>query len=305
MKDRFRTFCQICCLILQAKIITGSPSSSQDRTFARWEKICCGGFTKCRRGVIGRKKNVPMTHRPWLEHLVSSFNSFLLWAWVVYSSGSIFNSAVKERSWVYFTPTGSSHHLSIFTILSNDGGGGERVLWLLIQSLQSLPGAKKFEIVVYSGDVDVSGDEILKKAEDRFGIRLAPVRFVPLYTRNFVEKKWWGHHCDSAHLVRYPRFTMIGQSLGSMVVGLEALFRQRPTVFLGIPKLKYAAQSLTSQIRWGILSHFLSSDSWEDVLLDATSTIRPLAPICFLKSSHHIPTSIMTNRSPRVLWKLL
>jgi len=131
---------------------------------------------------------------------------------------TIFLAGVLTRFYFAFKPAPKT--LGLFHPYCNDGGGGERVLWLLVQSLQTHQKAHQFEIIVYSGDVDFSGEEILKKAEDRFGIRLAPVRFVPLYTRTLVEKKW------------YPRFTMIGQSLGSMVVGMEALLRHRPDVFV-------------------------------------------------------------------------
>jgi hypothetical protein len=38
-------------------------------------------------------------------------------------------------------------------MLSNDGGGGERVLWKIIQSFQQLQTEKDISLYVYSGDL--------------------------------------------------------------------------------------------------------------------------------------------------------
>lgn len=68
------------------------------------------------------------------------------------------------------------------------------------------------KIVVYTGDVDASPEEIMKRAEKRFNIRLtAPIQFVYLQRRRWVEADM------------YPYFTLLGQSLGSIVLGVEAL----------------------------------------------------------------------------------
>jgi alpha-1,2-mannosyltransferase len=76
--------------------------------------------------------------------------------------------------------------------------------------------------LVYSGDRDVSPQQILQKVRDRFGINLddSKVEFCFLYTRGMLEAK------------RYPCFTMLGQSLGSIIVALEALSIRTPHVFI-------------------------------------------------------------------------
>ena len=62
--------------------------------------------------------------------------------------------------------------------------------------------------VVYTGDADVSDQQILEGAFRRFNIRLTrPVKFVFLRKRYLVE--------DSL----YPHFTLLGQSLGSIFLG--------------------------------------------------------------------------------------
>ena len=68
------------------------------------------------------------------------------------------------------------------------------------------------KIVIYTGDLDVSPEEILKRAEQRFNIKLiAPVQFIYLRRRRWVEADM------------FPYFTLLGQSLGSIVLGAEAL----------------------------------------------------------------------------------
>mmetsp|Transcript_18192 Transcript_18192/g.47420 ORF Transcript_18192/g.47420 Transcript_18192/m.47420 type:complete len:476 (+) Transcript_18192:84-1511(+) len=102
----------------------------------------------------------------------------------------------------------------------NAGGGGERVLWCAVQALceQSVD----IHCVVYTGDIDASKAQILDTAQSRFGLGIDPARvtFVFLRRRGLVEA------------ARYPHFTMLGQSLGSMVLGWEALSQVVPEVFI-------------------------------------------------------------------------
>lgn len=46
---------------------------------------------------------------------------------------------------------------------SNDGGGGERVLWRMVDNLQKMDKDNKLEIAIYSGDLNVTPHEILAK----------------------------------------------------------------------------------------------------------------------------------------------
>ena len=93
--------------------------------------------------------------------------------------------------------------------------------------------------VVYSGDSDVTGEEILQRVWQRFHIRLTkPVEFVFLTRRNWVEAS------------RYPYFTMLGQSFGSVVLGWEALMKYVPDIYIDsmgyaftIPLFKYLGES--------------------------------------------------------------
>lgn len=52
--------------------------------------------------------------------------------------------------------------ICVFTVTSNDGGGGERVLWRLVESLKKKQ--PNVDVVIYTGD-NVSPQQILKTAE--------------------------------------------------------------------------------------------------------------------------------------------
>ncbi|KAF9380222.1 asparagine-linked glycosylation protein [Podila verticillata] len=102
----------------------------------------------------------------------------------------------------------------------NAGGGGERVLWTAIRDIQEkYPGVIS---VVYTGDTDVTKQDILDRVSNRFNINLDP----SLVDFEFLEKRYW---IEDA---KWPRFTLIGQSFGSMVLGWEALKKVVPDVWI-------------------------------------------------------------------------
>jgi len=100
------------------------------------------------------------------------------------------------------------------------GGGGERVLWCAISSVQkNHPGV---HCVVYTGDIAVSRSAMLERAESQFGVSLQQdsVHFVFLNGRRWVEASIW------------PRFTLLGQSLGSVYLGWEAICKFCPDIMI-------------------------------------------------------------------------
>ncbi|KAF7996755.1 hypothetical protein HCN44_002401 [Aphidius gifuensis] len=126
--------------------------------------------------------------------------------------------------------------IGIFHPYCNAGGGGERVLWKSIESLQKK--YKNIKIYVYTGDVDVKPDEMLKKVKDTFDINLDKIDFIYLTRRKWVE----------AYM--YPRLTLLAQSIGSMYLGFEALYAFQPDIFIDTmgyaftyPLFKYLAGS--------------------------------------------------------------
>lgn len=112
----------------------------------------------------------------------------------------------KEKAVAFFHP------------FAKDGGGGERVLWCAVQAVQAEhPNA---EVHLYSGD-DASAQDLQKRALEVFGVKIErPVHVVRMKLRFLVQAE------------TYPRFTMIGQALGSMLLGLEAILKLTPAVFI-------------------------------------------------------------------------
>jgi len=115
------------------------------------------------------------------------------------------------------------------------GGGGERVLWRILAALDQASKQqprvllkRPIHVVIYTGD-NSSPKNILDKAQERFGIKLnegVPITFVYLRTRCLLEAKW------------YPVLTLLGQAVGGVVVGGEALVRLVPHVWVdttGLP----------------------------------------------------------------------
>lgn len=111
--------------------------------------------------------------------------------------------------------------VGIFHPYCNAGGGGERVLWCAVRALQQEYNSK-IHIKIYTGDTNVSGDEILRNAQRVFNIKVNEnkIDFV------FLQKRYW------VEAERYPRFTLLFQSLGSIVMGMEALLQYQPDVFI-------------------------------------------------------------------------
>lgn len=76
--------------------------------------------------------------------------------------------------------------------------------------------------VVYTGDHDVDKDTIIENVKNRFNIPLYPPRLTFLYlnTRDFLLAQNW------------PHFTLLGQSIGSLIVGWDAFNLLVPDIFI-------------------------------------------------------------------------
>lgn len=110
--------------------------------------------------------------------------------------------------------------IAFFHPFCNAGGGGERVLFAAILATQKrYPRAL---CVVYTGDHDANKDQILTNVRNRFNISLnhARVSFLYLSTREYVLATKW------------PRFTLLGQSLGSLILGWEAFNLLTPDIYI-------------------------------------------------------------------------
>ncbi|KAG5868191.1 hypothetical protein JTB14_030264 [Gonioctena quinquepunctata] len=113
----------------------------------------------------------------------------------------------------------SKIRVGIFHPYCNAGGGGEKVLWVALQALQKK--YPKAEFYIYTGDVEVTAIEILDKVRNRLNVEVDKnVKFIYLQRRKWVEGE------------QYPFFTLLGQALGSIYLGYEALVQLNPDIFI-------------------------------------------------------------------------
>ncbi|KAG9046002.1 asparagine-linked glycosylation protein [Tulasnella sp. UAMH 9824] len=123
--------------------------------------------------------------------------------------------ALDEKS-----PPANKNIVGFFHPYCNAGGGGEVVLWTAVAYLQRTE--PDVICAIYTGDKDATKDQILAKAKARFDIDLSPhnLEFVWLNNRKQVDAATW------------PRFTLIGQSIGSVLLALEAVDSLVPDIYI-------------------------------------------------------------------------
>lgn len=173
-----------------------------------------------------------------------------------YTVGTSGNGGKGEADW--------DGVVGFFHPFCDAGGGGERVLWAAIRATQQRwPKAK---CMVYTGDHDVNKDAILSRVENRFNIHLHPptVNFLYLTTRHWVLASTW------------PRFTLAGQSFGSLIVAWDAFSLLVPDIFVDTMGYAFAlglSKFLFPEIPTAAYVHYptISTDMLES--LDPTSTV--------------------------------
>ncbi|KAF2759606.1 UDP-Glycosyltransferase/glycogen phosphorylase [Pseudovirgaria hyperparasitica] len=110
--------------------------------------------------------------------------------------------------------------IGFFHPFCNAGGGGERVLWAAILATQKRwPGAI---CVVYTGDHDVDKISMLQRVKERFNLDIysPTVHFLYLTSRRYVLSSTW------------PHFTLLGQSVGSLLLAWDAFSLLVPDIFV-------------------------------------------------------------------------
>ena len=126
------------------------------------------------------------------------------------------------RSW---TKNDRQSRLSVafFHPYCNDGDGVDRVLWTTIETI-----LKKYkndiQIIIYTGDIDAPTEEILQRVKQHFDIDVEvyknSITFIYLRSQFLLEAKY------------YKILTLLGQNLGSIIVGFEALVRFIPDIYI-------------------------------------------------------------------------
>ncbi|CCJ30749.1 unnamed protein product [Pneumocystis jirovecii] len=156
---------------------------------------------------------------PLIIYIFIKFISYRTYKKLYTKSKKIRNQFISEAM---FEPKMSQRPVIIgfFHPYCNGGGGGERVLWTAIKAIQS----KYAHVicVIYTGDINSGKNDILIKTKTIFGIELDEKRihFIYLHKRYYVSSKQW------------PHFTLLGQSLGSLILAYEAINQCVPNIFI-------------------------------------------------------------------------
>jgi alpha-1,2-mannosyltransferase len=100
------------------------------------------------------------------------------------------------------------------------GGGGEKVLWVAIDTI--LRRYSNFSITIYVKQTELSKKEILEKIKNQFNLDIDENRI------NFVQLLSWKLTVAET----YPVVRLLLQNVGAAITGLEGLIKYRPDIFV-------------------------------------------------------------------------
>jgi len=100
------------------------------------------------------------------------------------------------------------------------GGGGERVLWVAIDTI--IRKYENFEVTVYMKETDLTKKEILEKIKNQFNLT------IPEDKVNFIKLMSWRLTVAET----YPVVRLLFQNAFSIFTGLEALIKFKPDIFV-------------------------------------------------------------------------
>ncbi|KAI9888795.1 MAG: asparagine-linked glycosylation protein [Vezdaea aestivalis] len=181
-----------------------------------------------------------------------------------YETGTAKNGGSGEGEW--------EGVIAFFHPFCNAGGGGERVLWAAIRATQLR--WPKAVCVVYTGDHEASKEQLVERALSRFDIPIHAPTFTPLY----LTKR---HYVLSS---TYPRFTLLGQSLGSLLLAYDAFSLLVPDIFIdtmGYAFALYLSNLLFPSVPTGAYVHYptISTDMLGSLAMPTPSATTPSAEI--------------------------
>lgn len=165
------------------------------------------------------------------------FGVLLFGAFVIVPCAFIFASwymRIKERKLQRRKKHGAN--IAFFHPYCNAGGGGERVLWVAIRAI--LTRYPDSHIYIYTVET-AEPTTIINKVQNQFNVKVEPERinFVRLSLKKTIEAE------------TYPYFTLLLQSIGSMVLGMEAFIKLNPDIYIDTmgcaftyPIFRYLAQ---------------------------------------------------------------
>jgi len=111
--------------------------------------------------------------------------------------------------------------IAFFHPFCYSGGGGERVLWVAIDTI--LRKYENFNVTIYVKKNEFSKTDILEKIKKQFNLD------IPEDKIKFIQLKTWKLTVAET----YPVVRLLFQNIFSAVTGLEALLKFRPDIFVG------------------------------------------------------------------------
>lgn len=173
-------------------------------------------------------------------------------AWRLYAKFQRYAYALDQKAKI----------IAFFHPYCDGGGGGERVLWIAIESILKSTD-KDTVIAIYNGGTKELGG-LLKTVEKQFKIDLrsntsysSRLKLININTRFLLEARW------------YPVATMVLQCFFSAIVGLECLLRIMPDVYFDTTgaAFTYPVFSILSNSRVICYVHYpiISSDMLQKV----------------------------------------
>ncbi|KAL4487217.1 hypothetical protein ABPG72_017936 [Tetrahymena utriculariae] len=154
---------------------------------------------------------------------------------------------------------------NIKVVIDNSAGGGEKVLWCLVYSLLNhVAYRENFELVIYTGD-QVSAEDILKKATDRFNVNVLELKDKIQFIRVSGIKL----------LEPFRMATMILQVIGTMLYTYKCLLKYQPDIFFDSTGFAFSHIIAKKFLGCKVVSYthypFISSDMIEKVIRNEQS----------------------------------
>ncbi|KAI7840213.1 hypothetical protein COHA_005995 [Chlorella ohadii] len=177
-------------------------------------------------------------------------------------------------------PPLSKGTVAFFHPFADGGGGGERVLWAAVQAFQDT--RPDIRIVIYCGPGSTP-EGLCEHVALRFNLQIMPTFLcVPLHNRNLLLPN------------RYPRFTMIGQALGSVRCAWAGLRQFVPELFVDTtgwafpyPLARLAGSRVAAYVHYPTISTDMLQRVWDrDALYNnpedvAGSPLKSLAKLAY------------------------
>lgn len=187
--------------------------------FSQSARVCSRCAVRCQTAIL-EMSAMPLPKLAAVLSVAAVLGVFLCWVWL-----RVLAFANRCRTRRLHNVAAGATVIGFFHPFCAGGGGGERVLWRAVLALSTLSKdlGKPLHVLIYTGDLSMSPEDILSAVARQFDLSIDPAAL----SVSFVYVRW---RCLLDPNL-YPVCTMLAQSVASMVLAAEALFRATPDVF--------------------------------------------------------------------------